>query len=211
MADIMKHVGVYGEKPCVVIFREVPNEPENCLVVQTGNLSDQHHDSLMMVVQSAEGQGARDISEVLSRRQFPDGESMLNSLHFGKKLQKVPVSMVSLTPTPSQKIALSEVNAEIRKIDNGNVYNLKTDEGQEQFNKPLETDPNLVQPVENTTDNGTDPESVAQNILVQAELMEQDAQTMLAEAEAKRQEAYNIDPSLKPKRGPGRPPKNATA
>jgi len=210
MAEIMKHVGVYGEKPCVVVFREVPNEPENCLVVQTSNLSDENHDALMMVVQSAEGQEARDISEVLSRRQFPDGESMLNSLHFSKKLQKVPVSMVQLTPTPSQKIALSEVNAEIRKIDNDNVYNLKTDAGQEEFNRPLETDPSLVQPVETPTDS-TDDSAIAQNMLVQAELMEQDAQTMLTEAEAKKQEAYNLDPSLKPKRGPGRPPKNATA
>jgi hypothetical protein len=39
--------------------------------------------------------------------------------------------------------------------------------------------------------------------------MEQDAENLLAESKAKRQEAYDIDPSLKPKRGPGRPPKDA--
>ena len=65
MAEIMKHVGVYGGKPCVVVFREVPNEPENCLIVLSGGLEEVKHDDLMNVVSSAEGQGAREISEVL--------------------------------------------------------------------------------------------------------------------------------------------------
>ena len=57
---IMKHVGKYGEKPCVVVFREIPNEPENCLVVMSDSLDEVKHDNLMNVVQSAEGQEAKD-------------------------------------------------------------------------------------------------------------------------------------------------------
>jgi hypothetical protein len=117
MADIMKHVGVYGGKPCVVVFREVPNEPENCLIVLSDALEETKHDDLMNIVSSNEGQGARNISDVLGRRQYTTGEQVLNDLHFTKKLVKVPVSQVSLTPTPSQSVPLSEVNAEIRKID----------------------------------------------------------------------------------------------
>ena len=37
--------------------------------------------------------------------------------------------------------------------------------------------------------------------------MEQDAKAMLVEAEAKKQAAFDLDPSLAPKKGPGRPKK----
>jgi len=117
MANLMKHVGKIGEKPCVVVFREVPNEPENCLIVESNSLTDQKHDDLMNVVQSAEAQESNNIADVLSRRQFTDGSNMLNDLHFSKKLQKVSVDLVFLTPTPSDKVSLKEVNAEINKLD----------------------------------------------------------------------------------------------
>ena len=118
---IMKHVGKYGEKPCVVVFREIPNEPENCLVIMSDSLDEVKHDNLMNVVQSAEGQEAKEFSEVLNRRQFSSGENMLQQLHAEGKLAKVPVSMVSLTPTPNDSIALAEVNAEIKKLENDPV------------------------------------------------------------------------------------------
>src|SRR6056300_1350387 len=100
MANIMKHVGTHGQKPCVVVFREVPNEPDHCLIVETQTLEDQKHDDLMNVVQSLEAQESNNISEVLSRRQFPDGSNILNDLHFTKKLVKVASNLVFLTPTP---------------------------------------------------------------------------------------------------------------
>ena len=106
MANIMKHVGTHGQKPCVVVFREVPNEPDNCLIVETGTLEDQKHDDLMNVVQSLEAQESNNVSEVLSRRTFTDGSNMLNDLHFSKKLVKVSVGNVNLTPTPSDSCLL---------------------------------------------------------------------------------------------------------
>jgi len=202
---MMKHVGKVGEKPCVVVFREVPGEPDNALVVMTGTLSDENHDALMNVVQSPEAQEGNELSEVLHRRQFPDGTNMLTTLHSTGKIEKVATDLVTLTPTPGQGVPLTDVNKEIAKIN-------------AQSNPPLKTEVDPVsvdtarQPVENvdatTTDNGTDPESVAQNILFQADLMVEDAEKMLAEAEAKREEAYALDPSLKPKKGPGRPKKS---
>ena len=90
----MKHVGTYGGKPCVVVFREVPNETDQCLIVESSSLEDVKHDDLMNVVQSLESQQGKDLSEVLARRQFTDGSNMLNDLHFTKKIIKVPVNMV---------------------------------------------------------------------------------------------------------------------
>ena len=199
----MKHVGQYGGNPCVVVFREIPNEPENCLIVVSSSLEERDHDDLMETVASSEAQATGDVSEVLARRQMTNGEQLLNFLHFNKKLQKVPVSMVTLTPTPSQSVALAEVNAEIKKITNDPVAPV-TDPGHLREDNPATSQVNPSEapaevPVENP----------AQGLLLQADLMEQDAENLLAESKAKRQEAYELDPSLKPKRGPGRPPKDA--
>ena len=205
MAEIMKHVGKYGEKPCVVGFREVPNEPENCLIVLSEGLAERDHDDLMETVSSMEAQSTGDISNVMARRQMTNGENLLNYLHFNKKLQKVPVGMVTLTPMPGQGVALAEVNAEIKKINNDPVAPVtdpvhlnESNPATTQVN-PSTMDASTVAPTENP----------AQGMLLQAELMEQDAENLLAESRAKRAEAYELDPSLKPKRGPGRPPKEA--
>jgi len=173
MANLMKHVGKIGEKPCVVVFREVPNEPENCLIVESNSLTDQKHDDLMNVVQSAEAQESNNIADVLSRRQFTDGSNMLNDLHFSKKLQKVSVDLVFLTPTPSDKVSLKEVNAEINKLEGGYT--------------PPKTDPVSVdtQPISESAEAVAPDASVAESLLVQAELLEQDAKALLDDAESK--------------------------
>ena len=191
--SVLKHVGKFGEKPCVVVFREVPNEPENCLIVETGALEDQKHDDLMNVVQSLEAQESNEISEVLSRRQFTDGSNMLNDLHFTKKLVKVASDLVFLTPTPTDKIALSDVNAEINKLENDS-------------NPPLNTE---VEPEVLAEEQGDAISQQAKNLLAQAELIEGDAKVMMEDADAKKKAAYDLDPSLAPKKGPGRPPKSS--
>jgi hypothetical protein len=204
MADIMKHVGKYGDKPCVVVFREVPNEPENCLIVLSEGLAERDHDDLMETVSSAEAQSTGDVSNVMARRQMTNGENLLNYLHFNKKLQKVPVGMVTLSPMPGQAVALAEVNAAIKKITNDPVAPV-TDPSHLNESNPATTQVNP-----STVDTTVAPaENPAQGMLLQAELMEQDAENLLAESRAERAEAYELDPSLKPKRGPGRPPKDA--
>jgi hypothetical protein len=198
MAQLMKHVGKFGEKPCVVVFRELPGEQDNCLIVQTDNLDSRQHDDLMNVVQSAEAQQANDISEVLFRRQFTDGSNMLNTLHYGKKLQKVPVGLVQLTPAPNQSLPLDQVNAEIRKLKGGYTPPVNDPSHlSETSTKPVSTD-------NTATEEGADVAGIAKSLLAQATLMEEDGQRMLTEAEAKKQEAFRLDPTLRP---PGRPKK----
>jgi hypothetical protein len=50
--------------------------------------------------------------------------------------------------------------------------------------------------------------SAAQGLLIQANMMKEDAERLLSEASQKEQQAYDADPSLKPKRGRGRPKKS---
>ena len=202
MADVMKHVGKIGEKPVVVVFREVPNEPDNALVVETGALEPDQHDALMNVVQSPEAQESNNISEVLHRRTFPDGSNMLTALHYAKKINKVPVNLVSLTPTPSQSVSLEEVNAEIRKIENDSNPPLNT----EVDPATIETDPGLAEQ-ESAPVSSDDPVEVAKGMLQQAMLMEEHVKAMQRDIDLKKAEAYNLAPELQPKKGPGRPKK----
>lgn len=184
--SLVKHVGKYGEKPCVIVFRELPNDAENCLIVQTESLEKVMHDDLMAVVVSAEAQEANDLSQVLHRRQFSDSSNMLSTLHYSKRLQKVPVDKVWLVPSPGQAVPLEAVNAEVRKI-NGGFVPPKTDESH--LSEPAPRAPTPV---------SVETESTAQNLILQAKLLEEDAQALMRDAQAKLHEAYRLDPSLEP-------------
>lgn len=192
----MKHVGVYGEKPCIVVFRELPDDEQNALVILSDSLEGQFHDDIMSVVDSAEAQESNNISEVFFRRRLTDGENMLEALHTRQKLVKAPVNMVSLTPLPNQSVSLEEVNRELRQIAN-------------ESNPPLKTESDVARidtgaPV---VEDGSDPEAVANNLLSQATLLEEDAKALIEDAEAKRKQAFDLAPDLRPKKGPGRPAK----
>lgn len=201
MATQTKHLGMMGEKGCVVIFREVPGEPEQCLVVLTEALEGRAHDELMQVVESTEGQEANNLSEVLDRRTFSDGSNMLSTLHYTKQLQKVPTVNVDLTPLPNQRINLADVNAEINRLSAGEPLAATDPSHLRNLNKPL-IDATIddveaaqraqAQPI--AADSG-----VAEGLVLQATLMKEDAQAMIAEADAKLAQAYDLNPSLKPK------------
>lgn len=180
MSNMVKHVGKYGEKPCVVLYREVPNEPDNCLIVLTESLDELKHDVLMNTIQSPEAQESNELSQVLHRRQFSDGTNILNTLHFEKKIQKVEVDKVSLTPMPNQSVPLADVNAELRKI-NGGYVPPKTDETHIADNPARANDSLAVADLDE-----------AEGLLVQAQLLEDDAKQLVAEAKEKRKAAKAI-------------------
>ena len=133
------------------------------------------------------------------RRRLTDGENMLEALHSRGKLTKVPTNMVKLTPAPNQSVDLTEVNAELKKIETGSNPPLVTE-------APAE---NLSQGEVPTEEVASD-NQIAQNLLSQASLLREDAKVLLGDADSKEAEAYNLAPELKPKKGPGRPPKNAS-
>ena len=204
MAELLKHVGKYGDKPCVVVFRQLPDDTENALIVVSDTLEGQLHDDVMSVIDSPEGQESNSVSDVLFRRRATDGNNQLEVLHTTKKLIKVPVAMVKLTPMPNQEVELADVNAELGKIEAGS-------------NPPLVTENMTVgdvadgpAPVVTDIEEGSEPSDVANNLLAQASLLEEDAKALLSDAESKKSEAYRLAPELSPKRGPGRPPKVST-
>lgn len=192
---LLKHVGKFGEKPCVIIMRKLPDDAEHCLITQTSALPHSVHDELMSVVQSSEAQKENTLADVLSRRQFSDGEQMLGKLHYNKYIQKVPVNLVMLTPSPSQALPLAEVNAEIDKIDGGYVPP-KTDESHiSSMNKKAQVPQTSSEQQEQQEEQPTD-DRTAEDLLADAQRLEQQAAALMAEAETKKAEAFRLNPAL---------------
>lgn len=188
MANFTKHVGVnhLGTR-VVIVFRELPDDPDHCLVVETKTLSEMYHDQLMRVVDSQDAQSKVDLYEVLQRRNFGDGQIMLNALHGRGLLKKVPVDQVKVQPMPNRTAPLREVNDQIRGSATAAAP------------APTKAAPEVA-PQKEAPPVGSDEQkrSLAETKLLTARLMEEDAKKL-------RDEAYKLDPSLK--KG-GRPSKD---
>lgn len=109
----VKHVGHVGSGTKVlVVFRTLPGEPTNALVIPTAALKQTYHDELDSLVMKDESQQAFEFATILNVRKFSDGSTMLPSLHAKGLLQKVPTSEVTMTPatTKDSWIKLDELN-----------------------------------------------------------------------------------------------------
>lgn len=125
MADI-KHVGrvrASGRK-CLVVFRTLPGDAFNCLVVLTENLGPGYHDALINLVESNAGQAAFEFADVLNRNIFSDGTNMLQSLHVQGLLTKFPTDQIEITPNSSSSIVLSDLNQLIAEQQGCSVQDL---------------------------------------------------------------------------------------
>lgn len=186
MAELVKHVGVIENtgSRCVVVFKEVPGDEDNCLIVNSDALPDVYHEGVMRLVESDEGQQSLDLGDLMSRRLFADGQNMLETLHVKRLLQKVPSGKVLLTPNKQTSIRLSEINKIIRE---------------QKGNKPQTTeivdDPKISQ-------------NTAKAMLDRADMLERQIADLHSEAERLREDAYALDSSLRPVKR-GRPKKQS--
>lgn len=108
----MKHVGKMKNNSArvAVIYRTLPGEPLNALVVGTQGLGDSYHDTLMSLIESDSAQQANELADILAVRKFPDGSVMLGYLHNNGHLKKVPTNAVLMTPDSQTQIPLDELN-----------------------------------------------------------------------------------------------------
>ena len=183
LENLKKHLGqlLNTGVRIAVVFRKLPNDENNCLIVETERLPDSYHDYIQQMLNSKEAIETNDFYEVLNRRTFPDGLNCLTALHQRGFLRKEPVTNVTMLPLPGQAVPLALINATIdKKVDE---YVAK----QKAMQAPI------LPPAESVV---VDPVAVAKGLILQAEMLEQDAA-------AKREEAYALDPSSKP--GKGRP------
>lgn len=116
----IKHIGRLkntGSK-VLVVFRTLPGESNHALVVQTSNLPDAYHDSIMSLVESDSAQESFEFGEIMHVRLFPDGKPMLRALQADNRLQKIQTDMVIMTPTINDSIPLDQLNVLIAEQKN---------------------------------------------------------------------------------------------
>lgn len=178
--NLKKHIGQLKNTGVrvAVVFRKIPNDETNCLIVETERLPASYHDFIMHVLDSKEAKETADFYEILNRRTFPDGSNCLTSLHQKNFLRKELITNVDMIPLPNQIVPLALINATIdKKVDQYKVSQIQ---------------PEVI----DVPDAEIDTLAIAKGLIVQAELLEKDA-------ESKKEEAYSMHPELKPK--PGRP------
>ena len=197
MARNIKHVGHLTNtgKRCVVVFREIPDEPDHCLIVDTDALQDWMHDDVINAVESQGSQAAANFYEYAQRAVFTDGSNMLQAMHIRKLLQKVPTNIVKMTPNNTQSIMLDELNKLIRE-QNGDkpaIMPQKDPNALDMAHKQTEAVQPAPQPAP-AQDSVVDNVELAKSMLSQASMFENEAKSL-------REQAYEMDPTLKPKRG----------
>lgn len=235
---MLKHIGRHGDRKVAILFREIPGEDHMCLVVYPETLPTHIHNSLMATLESAPGQQATSLADVLHRNLFPDGRVQLEALHKEGMIKKIPTNQVIVTPTSQSSVKLDEMNKIIKEMEQGESAMKRLQEldqatgfvdpaqkrkAEAEFKRSQErqtqsTSTPYVPPLQ-SIDGALDDKAIASNMLAQAKRMEQEATSMIAEAARMKKDAERMSPNvvaaeLAPPPAPprrGRPPKSETA
>jgi hypothetical protein len=119
MSRFLKHVGKHGDRKVAVIFRQIPGDDHMCLVVYTELLNQNIHDPLIACIESPEGQAAENLADALNRSYTKDGNIILHVIHREGMMKRVQTEHVMMTPSPNQKIKLSELNGILNEMSKG--------------------------------------------------------------------------------------------
>ena len=118
-----------GGAKVVIMYRTVPGEPNNCLVVGTKFLPDMYHNALMKAVESEGGQDADEFADFASRQTFPDGTNMLAMMHNDNYIKKFKTNeiMVTFGNTADGRILLNKLNEMVAKEKGMTVKDMAKD------------------------------------------------------------------------------------
>jgi hypothetical protein len=180
MSEMKRHIGKLKntDRRVVVAYMQIPGRENHALVIDTDALPQRYLMPLMKVVESEEGQQKINLGDLLGVRIMSDtGRDMMNTLHHEGYLSPVPAEMVIMYPKPNMPVPLPAITS--------------------QFATPGE--PVVEAPVEpvkfnpygsaKTESDSRAMEFTAKNLLVEAELLE-------SEAQKKRNQAYTYAPHL---------------
>ena len=205
-----KHVGKHNSQSVLVIFREVPDEDHMALVTYPDRLPTQVHNDIMGCLESNAGQAAKHLGDALHRVVGTDGENLLVKIHREQWMKKVRTQDILVTPSPGQQGArLDEINKIIRDMETGGDAAKKLAE--------LDATSGLAHPdktraaAEASAAVGgvlTD-ESLAADLVRQADGMKAQVKVLSEEAENLMQQAIDLNPGLAPKTKRGRKKKVA--
>lgn len=188
----LKHVGRIknNQKKCCVVYRVLPGDPNNCLIVMTQSLDAAEHDALISLVDSATAQQSEELGEAMARAQLPDGRNMLAGFHTTGKFLKVATNQVEMTPNNTTTVPLDVLNNTIAEQKGVTINDLAIK------NAKGETVPEVTDaPVDATTAYTSTPD-----VLTDADLAAQyrsQADSMFKEAKRLREQAEELAPTKK--------------
>lgn len=205
-----RHVGKHGDRKVAVVFREVPGEPHMALVVYTEILNRNIHDPLIKCIESDIGQNSNDLATALNRTYTTDGQIILQKLHAEGMLKKVQTELIVMTPTPTTRIKLNELNTILDEMEKGEAAVKKLAEMDSQMgmqdptavarrmrgDRDAYTPDTIPQaPVQAGSDDALGDTALASNLRSQAQRMSAEAKGLLAEAERLLSQAETLAPS----------------
>jgi hypothetical protein len=184
----MKHIGKMKNNGAkiAVAYRTLPGDSGSALVIGTNSLPDSWHDSLMNLIQDTSGQQANELADILAVRRFPDGNVMLNALHAGGHLKKVPTNGVLMTPTSNHSVLLSELNTIIAEQKGVTIDELAVTDG-------VNPNPRTKKTADPTLAPAPVVEEVPADDLTPAQ-MRSKADALFKQAQVLRKQADTIDP-----------------
>jgi hypothetical protein len=205
---VLKHVGKHNQQKIVIAYREIPGEEHMALVVYSDMLPMAIHDDVMKCLESPQAQGDKDLYNVLYRTLGVDGTNLLQKLHSGGLLKKVPCNQVIVTPNATSNIRLDELNKLLKEMEQGEeavkrMADLDSQRGMgngRRPTKPTEKEvgvpPNSRAGEVQIQESGvlSDADLAAQR-LTQADTMKKQAEQLLAEAKRLETEAKELTPT----------------
>lgn len=215
---MLKHIGRHGDRKVAILYREVPGEEHMCLVVYPETMPTHIHNSIMQTLESAAGQAATNLSEVLHRNLLPDGRPQLEAMHREGMIKKISTNQVIVTPSAQSSVKLDEMNKIIREMEQGGealkrLQELDASAGmvdpaqkrkaeaeykRREERKAQDTHTPYVPPLV-SADGALDDKTLAANMLAQAKRMEIEAKSMIAEAARMKKQAQGLNPSVNAK------------
>ena len=194
MAQEIKHVGKMKNtgNRVAVVFRTVPGESDQALVIDSATLPDMYHDALMTAIETDQAQQSFELGEYMFRSRFPDGKNMLEAMQVSGRMHKVATSDVIMTPTTNASVALSELNTLIAEQKNVSVDDLYTFvSGAPKAGEPVtEVPAEAAQPAPAANEGALSDQDLAKSYRSQADAMYKEAARL-------RREADEIDPPAK--------------
>jgi len=189
-----RHIGkmVNTDQRLVIVFMQIPGREDHALVIPTDTLPARYEQAVMEILESPEGQADETLANTLHRRLMPDtGKPVLQTLHEAGILKAVPVANIMMLPMPNMPFPLTMIlesmGRDVKPTSNAPppvIENSMT--AVEKYNQIL-----VNQKIEGVEQR----RAIAQNLLIEAEMLE-------GEARKKRDLAYKNCPEMAPKMAP---------
>ena len=182
-----RHVGKIKStsQRCLVVFRQVPDEPDSCLVAITDQLPDRYHTDIVNGVESISAQQELEFAAYAARTPLSTGENMLSWLHGQGRLQKISTDDVTMLPAPNQTISLTELNEHLDTIKKEN------EPAEVATVQSVPETANETARSQKSTGSALGDSQIAKNLLNQAITYEKEVLRL-------REQAYEIAPNLNP-------------